>query len=67
LIASQKTADYNVAVINDFDTRGHILRYPLEYTYNSVPLEIEDYPRAKTLYVLAGRDYNFKDTGCLGD
>jgi len=54
--------DFNVVVINDFDTRGHILRYYLRFNNNISPLDVEDYPISKTLYVLAPLDYNFSET-----
>jgi hypothetical protein len=59
-IKKDNPLNFNVAVINDFDTRGHILRYPLEFTYNLVSEAVENYPNAKVLYVLAQRNYDFK-------
>ena len=58
-IKKDNPTDFNVAVINDFDTRGHVLRYPLEFNDNIKPLGVEDYPSAKVLYVLAPLEYNF--------
>jgi hypothetical protein len=59
LIKSDNPSSFNVAVIHDFDTRGHILRYPLIFQYKTVPLGVTDYPNANILYVLAPRGYNF--------
>jgi len=62
VIKKDNPIKFNVAVINDFDTRGHILRYPLEFKYNSVPDGVENYPQAGILYVLARKDYNFDES-----
>jgi hypothetical protein len=59
LISKDKPANFNVAVINDFDTRGHILRYSLEYNDSVDPNSVEDYPSSQMLYVLAPLSYNF--------
>lgn len=59
LIKNDNPSDFNVAVINDFDTRGHILRYPLEYNNNIFPNGVENYPSSTILYVLAPLGYNF--------
>ncbi len=48
-----------MAVINDFDTRGHILRYFLGFVYNKEPMGVEEYPYSDVLYVLARRNYDF--------
>lgn len=58
-ISREEPKNYNVTVINDFDTRGHILRYPLEFIFNSHPNGVEDYPNSTTLYVLTLKGYNF--------
>jgi hypothetical protein len=58
-IANDGPKNYNVAVINDFDTRGHVLRYPLEFIYNSHPNDQENYPGSSMLYVLSPTGYNF--------
>jgi len=63
IIKKDNPVDFNVAVINDFDTRGHILRYPLEYNYNLTPKGVEDYPSVQILYVLAPLGYNFSKAG----
>ena len=58
-ISDDKPEDFNVTVLMDFDFRGYSLRYPLEFIHGSVPMGVEEYPDARALYVLAGRDYNF--------
>lgn len=62
-IANDAHGDFNVASLLDFDTRGYILRYPLEFMYGKKPKGDEDYPNTPLLYILAGRDYNFEDPG----
>lgn len=62
-IKKDNPSDFNVAVINDFDTRGHILRYPLEFNNNLFPGGVEDYPSSEILYVLAPLGYNFSKVG----
>jgi hypothetical protein len=58
-IAIDAKGEYNVAEVLDFDKRAYVLRYFLEYKYGSQPLNVESYPKAKLLYVLAPKDYNF--------
>lgn len=55
--------DFNVTVLFGFDARGFILRYPLEFMYNRKPMGVEDYPKAKSLYILAENGYNFASSG----
>lgn len=62
LIAGESLDNFNVAVINDFDTRGHILRYFLTFIYKKEPMGVEDYPYSDVLYVLAERDYDFRES-----
>jgi hypothetical protein len=62
-ISEDSPKDFNVAVLVDFDTRGHILRYPLEFKYNLKPLGVVDYPSSQSLYVLAEKGYNFEEPG----
>jgi hypothetical protein len=63
IISKDDPANFNVAVVNDFDTRGHILRYPLTFIFDQKPMGVTDYPTAEVLYVLAARDYNFDNAG----
>lgn len=62
-IASDARGDFNVVSLLDFDTRGYILRYPLEFMYDKKPKGDEDYPKTSLLYVLAERGYNFDEPG----
>jgi hypothetical protein len=62
VIARDNPVNFNVAVLLDFDTRGHILRYPLEFLFNSKPNQVEEYPNSKTLYVLSKDDYEFENS-----
>jgi hypothetical protein len=62
-IARDNPNDFNVTVLFGFDARGFILRYPLEFMYNHKPMGVEDYPKAKSLYILAENGYNFASSG----
>src|SRR3972149_6713297 len=62
-IAKDVRGDFNVASLLDFDTRGYILRYPVEFMYWKKPKGDEDYSGTPFLYVLAERSYNFEDPG----
>jgi hypothetical protein len=62
IISKDCPSNFNVVVINDFDTRGHILRYPLEFIFNCHPNSVEDYPNSQSLYILTPRDYNFENS-----
>jgi hypothetical protein len=59
VIADECPENFNVAVLIDFDTRGHILRYPLEFMYNKKPMDVISYPQSQTLYVLSENNYDF--------
>jgi len=59
IIVDDKPDEFNVAVLVDYDTRGHVLRYPLEFKYKLKPLDIVKYPEAETVYVLAQENYDF--------
>lgn len=59
IINNDAPANFNVSVVGDFDNRGYSLRYPLEFMFKKMPLPVEDYPNAKSIYVLANRDYDF--------
>lgn len=58
-IANDKPIEFNIATLLDFDSRAYPLRYLIQYRYNLQPLGVEDYPKAKVIYVLANYDYNF--------
>lgn len=51
---------FNLAVLLDFDTRAHPLRYLLTYQYNLKPQPVEKYKDLEALYVLALNDYDMK-------
>lgn len=59
IISNDQPKDFNVVTLLDFDTRGHILRYPLKYLYSRNPMGVEDYSKASVLYALARADFNF--------
>lgn len=59
VIAKDKPEKYNVVTLLDFDTRGHILRYPLKFIFDTSPLGVEDYKDASIIYALASNDYDF--------
>lgn len=58
-IALDAKEPFNVVEVLDFDKRAYILRYFVEYKYGNKPLDVENYPNAKLLYVLAPKNYNF--------
>jgi hypothetical protein len=59
VVANDKPENFNLAELLDFDTRGYILRYPVEYIYGYKPMGVEEYPNTKNLYVLSGNDYDY--------
>lgn len=59
VIAKDKPVSFNVVSLLDFDARGYILRYPMEFIYGYKPLGVEDYPDASVLYVLSTVTYDF--------
>ncbi|BCX14797.1 MAG: hypothetical protein KatS3mg088_480 [Patescibacteria group bacterium] len=61
IIAKDCPNNFNVVVINDFDTRGHILRYPLEFIWKCFPNGVEDYPNSDIIYVLSPVGYDFTE------
>jgi hypothetical protein len=61
VIADDRPRDFNVAVLLDFDTRGYILRYPIEYIHGFKPLGEEMYREAGAIYVLSRTDYNYRN------
>ena len=62
LVAEDNPQNFNLAVLIDFDSRGHILRYPVEFLYKDKPLGVTKYPESNTLYVLAENNYDFKNS-----
>jgi hypothetical protein len=59
IIASDKPQGFNLVTLLDFDTRGYVLRYPVEYIYGYKPMGVEEYPRAETIYALSKKDYDY--------
>ena len=49
---------FNTAVLLDFDTRAHPLRYILTYQHNLKPQPVENYTNIDALYVLSPKDYD---------
>jgi len=58
-IALDAKGPFNVAEVLDFDKQAYVLRYFVEYKYGIKPLDVENYPNAKLLYVLAPKNYSF--------
>jgi len=58
IIAADAGENFNVAAILDGDTRAHPYRYLIE-TKGKIPMSVEQYPEAKTLYIIAKGDENF--------
>lgn len=59
LIADKTSGSFNVATLYDFDTRGYVLRYFVEYVYKKTPLGELEYPISNELYTLSHVDYKF--------
>lgn len=59
IIASQRTDNFNVVTLYDFDTRGYVLRYPLEFIQNKNLLGDEKYPESDIVFALAKGNYDF--------
>lgn len=49
---------FNTAVLLDFDTQAHPLRYILTYQYNLKPQPVENYSNIDALYVLSPKNYD---------
>ena len=62
-ISLDKPEEFNVVSLLDFDARGHILRYPLEYIYGFKPMGVEEYKEAQSLYVISEKSYDFDRAG----
>jgi len=60
IFSKDNPQEFNVVSLLDFDTRGHILRYPLEYILNLNPMGVEEYKYAQSLYVLSEKSYDFR-------
>ena len=55
--ADQPPARFNIAVLLDFDTRAHPLRYLLTYLHKKIPQPVEQYSDLEALYVFAPDGY----------
>lgn len=51
-------AKYNLAVLLDFDTRAHPLRYLLDYIHGYRSQAVDQYADLEALYVFAPKDYD---------
>lgn len=61
VIANDKPPElFNAAVLLDFDTQAHPLRYMLTYQYNLKLQPVGNYSKLSALYVLAPNDYDMK-------
>lgn len=61
-IAEDAKNPFNLVEVLDFDGRAFMLRYFVEIKYGKKSMGVEDYPNAKLLYVLAPKDYNFRES-----
>lgn len=59
VVAADTRGDFNVAEVLDFDKQAYVLRYFLQFKDGKNPQGIADYPKAKVLYVLSEKGYNF--------
>lgn len=59
VISEDVEGNFNVVSLLDFDKRGYILRYPLEFMFDKKPMGVEEYPFIPRLYALAQEGYNF--------
>ncbi len=50
--------NFNVAALQDFDTRANPIRYLLTYVYHTPPRSVIDYPHSSPLYVLHLSSYD---------
>jgi hypothetical protein len=50
---------YNVISLLDFDTRGHVLRYPLEFIYHKKPESFYNYSKVPVVYALSELNYDY--------
>lgn len=62
IVAQDASGNFNIAEVLDFDSRAYVFRYFLEYKYSKIPEDVESYPNAKTLYVMAPQGYNFGES-----
>lgn len=60
-VAKDNPENFNVVTLLDFDTRGYVLRYPLETKHRLKPMGVEEYPTAKTIYALSESAYDYEN------
>lgn len=60
LISQTNEDNFNVVTLYDFDTRGYVLRYYLEFVYGEKPKGEIDYQSNNMVFALAKSDYNFE-------
>jgi hypothetical protein len=58
IAADQPPAKFNLAVLFDFDTRAHPLRYLVDYVHHFKSQPVEQYTDLEALYVLAPKNYD---------
>lgn len=63
IIAEDAEGDFNVSEVLDFDKRGYVLRYFIEFKYGKKPLPDTEYGNLERLYLLSPKDYNFDKSG----
>jgi|GEM_PF-1243234 len=61
ILSDNHKNNFNVAMLLDFDSQAHPLRYLLKYRYLLRPMGVEQYSDINTLYVIASSNYNFGD------
>ncbi len=61
VISDSVNGKFNVITLQDFDTRGHVLRYYLNYVYDKKPQGVIEYGSVEEVYVLANIKYDFQN------
>lgn len=59
-VDSSNCKSFNVLQTLDFDTRAHVLRYPLVFKFGKEPLDFLSYKQAECVYMLTYDDYNYQ-------
>lgn len=59
LISDKSSENFNLVTLYDFDTRGYVLRYLVEFVFNNIPMGDVDYPNSPEIWALADKDYDF--------
>ncbi|KKQ42867.1 MAG: hypothetical protein US60_C0011G0013 [Microgenomates group bacterium GW2011_GWC1_37_8] len=58
---SESCGSFNVIEVIDFDTRAHVLRYPLIFKYGKTPLGYINYKEVECVYSLSEEKYNYNE------